>query len=445
VSAPPYSMDTVGSAGGNGEPAVPPVARNAYLSLATRTLAACRPENQVACLLLDIDNFHDVNAFRGHDIGDVVLAVTASRISAVLRDGDGCVRVGDDEFAVVLGDLLGSDHAMLAARRILDRVASPIAVAGQSVAVRGRMGVALAAPETADADALLRDASVALHRAKTARRAVVVYEQGLNRRVRVAVVEQELRAALEQNRVFAHYQPKVQVTTGEVTGVEALARLATADGELMMPGTFIPVAEQSDLITAVTTRILSGALRQCAQWEKADLHLQVAVNVSPRMLTEDDALPDVTEQLLELWGVDPGRLTLEITESLMVDAFERAPDLLRILADSGVRLSIDDFGQGYSSLAYLQSVPARELKIDQAFVRTLDTDAGNRTLVRAMAALGRDFGMEVVAEGVESRAVWDQLAALGCDYGQGHFLSWGLDGVALAEAVAGWRASAPWH
>jgi EAL domain-containing protein (putative c-di-GMP-specific phosphodiesterase class I) len=305
------------------------------------------------------------------------------------------------------------------ARSLRASLAEPLALDGVPVAVEAATGVAFAEEGSQDGGALLRGAEVAMYAAKARHAGVVEYHPDLDTidRERLALVG-ELPRALDQGEIVLHYQPKVDLASGELVGVEALVRWAHPDRGLLGPGEFVALAERTELMRPLTGRVLELAATQAAAWRRAGTPLQVAVNVTMGDLV-DDAFPGEVESLLQRHGLEEGALALEITESSMMSEPERVREVLARLAGLGVTLAVDDFGTGYSSLGYLRELPVPVLKIDRSCVLGMAQGDSGRTIVRATVELAHALGLEVVAEGVETDGVRDELAALGCEVGQG--------------------------
>jgi EAL domain-containing protein (putative c-di-GMP-specific phosphodiesterase class I) len=304
---------------------------------------------------------------------------------------------------------------------------------GFAVAVGGSIGIALYPEHGADADSLLRQADIAMYAAKDARSGCTIYspETDLHSRERLGLLA-DLRQAIDRGDLLVHYQPQIDVRSGELTAVEALVRWPHPTRGLLPPDEFIPLAEQTRLIQPLSRWILAAALRQCAAWRSVGLDLPISVNLSAYDLRDTD-LPDVVSQALATNGVPAENLRIEITESSLMANPPRARDILGRLREQGVQIAIDDFGIGYSSLAYLKSLPVDELKIDRSFVREMATDAGSRAIVRAVIDLADVLGLRVVAEGVEDEATLAALAVLGCDVAQGYHFARALTPGDLAQ------------
>ncbi len=402
---------------------------------------AQRERAPLALLLMDLDRFKEVNDTLGHHYGDALLRQVGDRVRATLRASDTVARLGGDEFAVVL-PATDEDGAATAARSILSALGQPVTVDGHALDIGASIGIALFPQHGDDVPALLRRADVAMYVAKRARTGASVYheEQDQHSAQRLALMT-ALRQALDEDRLRLHYQPLVDLAHGRVTAVEALLRWPHPTQGFIPPDQFIPLAEHTDIIAPLTYWVLDTAIRQCQAWRQAGFHLRVSINLSARVL-HDTTLPDTVRRLLRHYGTAPAQLMLEITESaLMVDPAQALAVLTR-LDRIGVRMAIDDFGAGYSSLSYLKRLPVHEVKIDKSFVLNLDatTNLKDKAIVRSVIAMAQALGLQVVAEGVERRTTWDVLRVLGCDLAQGYYMSRPLP----PSDLEGWLRSSPW-
>jgi len=388
-------------------------------------LAAKRESHPLALLLLDLDQFKDVNDTLGHQSGDLLLQQIGKRLSAAVRQSDTVARLGGDEFAILLPgtDVAG---ATLVARSVLSALEPMVLVDDQTLAVSGSIGLAVSPDHGTDEQTLLRHADIAMYTAKRARSGYSVYAAAADNggADRLALLR-GLRKVLAEGGLAMHYQPLVDFTTGRLTSVEALLRWSHAERGHIPPSEIIALAEQTSMIAPLTYWVLEEALRQCQEWQQThNLQLNMAVNLSVRVL-QDPQLLDTIVGLLGRYAIIPSRLTLEITESSLLVEEVQAVAVLRELAVIGVRLAIDDFGTGYASLDYLRRLPVREVKIDRSFVHGLggSRNLADTAIVRSVIALAKALGLAVVAEGVETQAAWDLLRSLGCDEAQGYFVS----------------------
>ncbi len=392
---------------------------------------------QIALLLLDLDGFKEVNDTFGRPQGDILLRQVSARLRGALRTDDLVARLGGDEFAVVLagGDEAAAVRAAAGVRAALD---SPFSIEEQVLRIDGSIGIALYPNHGTDAATLMRHADVALYAAKRGRRGMAVYhaEEDGHSPKRLALVGQ-LRAAIEGNALTLHYQPQIDLVSGRVRGVEALARWLRPDaaGGVIPPDVFIPLAEKTG---SLTRWALATALHRWSTWRQAGFLLTLSVNLSVWDL-HDASLPDLIAGLLRDYDVPPAWLRLEVTESAMMADPDRAHAVLDRLHRLGVGLAVDDFGAGYSSLAYLKRLPVDELKIDKAFVQALATDRRDAAIVAAAVGLGHALDLRVVAEGVEDVVSLEQLGTLGCDTVQGHHLSPPLE----EDALMRWLRESP--
>lgn len=376
----------------------------------------------LSLLVIDLDRFKEINDTFGHEAGDELLTVMAKRLRAARRESDVVARLSGDEFAVVLPDCAAADAVRVAAF-LREQLMAPVELRDQQVSVTAAVGVATSPRHGRTPGTLLRHADVAMYRAKDALDGVATYraQHDPNSPARLAMVN-ELRAAIEWGGLALHYQPEVELGQGLVVRFEALARWPHADGRMIPPAEFIPLAEQYGLLPSLTRWALRTALRQCAEWNRAGHDVHVAVNLSVLDL-HDQSLVQRVRGELDRAGVTPEHLWLEVTETSIMRDPERARRILGRLREIGVRVAIDDFGTGHSSLAYLRSLPAADVKVDQSFVRGMASQPHDEAIVRAAVQLSHDLGLTVTAEGVEDAMTLDRLRQLGCDHAQGYFIA----------------------
>jgi diguanylate cyclase len=394
--------------------------------------AAQRTDAPVVVMLIDLDRFKDINDTLGHHYGDEVLRQMAERMTRLLDPRDTVARLGGDEFGVLLRSVKSVRAGLDVAVAIRRALAEPFEAQGVSLELGGSVGVAVHPHDGDDVETLMQRADVAMYQAKGGATGVERYslQQDDSSLARLALAA-DLRRALEHSEFIPYFQPKVDLRSGAVRGAEALLRWNHPTQGQVLPDVFIPLAEQTGLIVPVTLQVIAGAVRECAVWRARGHDLSVAVNLSARALVEP-ALPAHVEELCRCWDLPSRARVLEITESMVVDDPGRALPVVERLAELGVGLSIDDFGTGYSSLEYLKTLPVREMKIDRSFVAGMADDPRDVAIVRHSVELGRSLGLRVVAEGVQSAAVRDHLAAMGCDQGQGFFYSRALPSTEFA-------------
>jgi diguanylate cyclase (GGDEF)-like protein len=383
---------------------------------------ARRQGERSAVMIMDLDRFKEVNDTLGHHCGDLLLEEIARRLRGALRESDTVARLGGDEFAVLLPSVPGADAAEHVAMELVAAISESIVVEGLSLDTEASIGIALFPDHGADVTELLQRADVAMYSAKSESLPFAVYgsEQDDYSPERLALVG-GLRRAIEQGELVLDYQPKVDLASGRVVGAEALVRWRHPERGLLPPSEFIPLAEHTTLIKPLTLFVLHRALEQCGRWAADGHTLSVAVNISARNLL-DTEFADGVAASLERWGISADRLELELTETALMGNPVRAREVLRRLGATGVVLSIDDFGVGYTSLNQLKSLPIRVLKIDRSFVINMSTNPADTMIVRSTIDLGHNLGLQVVAEGIENQAVHDALRKLGCDVGQGYHL-----------------------
>jgi diguanylate cyclase len=409
--------------------------RAQFASLLNDAIGEARDGNR-SChvLMMDLDRFKNVNDVMGHSFGDALLRQVAGRLQSQI-DGEPykIARLGGDEFALLMpGTTINEARAV--ADRILKSLERPIALEDQNVDLGAGIGIAGYPAHGSDAEALLSHAEVAMYAAKTGGNEAVVYDPAIDKSSQQSLsLLSELRRAAEENQFRMYVQPKVNLATGKVVGLEALVRWVHPERGMVFPDHFIPFAEQTGFIRTITRWILERAAELGAELAARDIALRISVNLSTRDLL-DQELPAKFADVLERHKLQPAAFCLEITESAIMDDPVRAQQTLEGLHAMGVDLSIDDFGTGYSSLAYLKRLPVQELKIDKSFVLKMERDADDAKIVRSTIDLGHNMGLKVVAEGLENLAVWELLAKMGCDQGQGYYISKPMP----AEQLAGW-------
>ena len=384
--------------------------------------SADRDSTRAAVFVVDLDRFKEVNDTLGHHVGDRLLQEIAGRWREVLRGSDTVARLGGDEFGVVLTRVADADDAVRVAARMREAVEAPLAVDGMVLDVSASIGISLFPEHGQDAETLIQHADAAMYVSKGAQCGAEVYAGASDSDTasRVQLVG-ELRQALEDEQLVLHYQPKLCLRTGQVTSVEALVRWQHPERGLVPPDDFIPLAEQTGLMRPLTLYVMDHALRQVRAWRDAGHRLGVAVNVSPRNL-HDLRFPEDVARLLRQWDLGPSAMELEVTEGAIMADETRSTLVLERLSAMGVKIAIDDFGTGYSSLAYLKRLPVDTIKIDKSFITNLAIDENDAVIARSTIDLGANLGLEIVAEGVETGAALDALAAMGCHVAQGYYV-----------------------
>jgi len=382
------------------------------------------PVPTVALLMIDLDHFKEINDSFGHPTGDWLLQQIGPRLAGMTRSDDLVARLGGDEFAVLL---TGADvgFATTVAQRISSAMAPAFVVEGTSLHVGASIGIALAPDHASDATELMRCADVAMYRAKGAHSDFDIYEPALDDGADRLQLMEDLRTALEEGGLTLHYQPQIDLRDGRIGTIEALLRWPHPIHGLIPPDQFIPLAEESGIMGPLTSFVLERAVAQCAEWRAAGHPVAVAVNLSTTNLL-DTGLPGQIRGLLEAAGLPPSALVLEITESTVMSDLARSKEIIQLLSDAGLLVSIDDFGTGFSSLAYLSDLAVGELKIDRMFTGRLSVDGSDgrdEAIVRSSIELGHSLGLRVVAEGVERADHVDFLASAGCDVAQGYVIS----------------------
>lgn len=388
------------------------------------TTVAARKNQQMAVLFLDLDRFKDVNDSLGHEAGDIMLQQISQRLSQQLRESDTVARIGGDEFVILLQDIVKAEQVATVATKILAAVAKPITIERVEFLPTCSIGISLYPKDGTDSQTLLRNADTAMYRAKEGgKNTFEFYSQGMNETILNRLnIESGLRRAIERNEFVLHYQPQIDVNTGQIVGVEALLRWQPLASQMISPDQFISIAEETGLIIPIGEWVLREACRQAKSWvDEGFPSVSVSVNVSSRQFRTDIAA--TVAAVLKETGCVPEHLTLELTESVLMDSPEAMHETLHKLKQIGVKLAIDDFGTGYSSLSYLRRFPIDSLKIDRAFVSDIVIDADNAAIVKAIIALGNAMNLDVIAEGVETSTQIDMLKVEDCVLMQGYFFS----------------------
>jgi diguanylate cyclase (GGDEF)-like protein len=403
-----------------------------------------RSQTPVAALFIDLDNFKSINDTLGHGAGDELLRAVAARLDGVVRDIDALGRLGGDEFVIVAEGMSLSAGPELIAERLLEALKQPFELKGAEMnRLTVTASVGIAAGDRVSAEELLRDADIAMYRAKwEGKNRYVVFESGMQDAVQSRMeLEMDLRTAFENQEFFLVYQPTFDLQEMTPTGMEALIRWRSPVRGIVQPDDFIPLLEETGLIADVGAWVLREACMQGGVWRRNGFHIGIAVNVSARQLDTDEFVTEVHDALTKS-GLEPGALTIEITETtLMSNADETARRLVAI-KELGVRIAIDDFGTGYSSLAYLQRFPVDALKIDRSFISRVSQDPEGETLIRTLVQLGKSLSIETLAEGIEQSGELTLLKEEHCDSGQGFLFARPLDLAACNSFLQEWIGGA---
>jgi diguanylate cyclase (GGDEF)-like protein/PAS domain S-box-containing protein len=399
--------------------------------------------SQCALLYCDLDFFKSVNDHFGHEVGDRFLVNLCDRIRLCLGPTEMLARLGGDEFVILCREILDQAEALRLARRVLKAVQQPVVVESATLRVEASIGIALSRPGYNSPDELIRDADAAMYKAKEEGRSriAVFDEESRQRAMHQTELAQSLQSALERGELSLVYQPKISLRDGSLTGFEALLRWKSPEHGDVPPSVFVPIAEQSALISSIGLWTLQEACWQFCTWQRRHPHappMSVAINVSMRQMLTDSFVLDV-QRIIEQTGVDPGSVELEVTETAVMANPNRTAHMLGQLKELGVRIALDDFGTGYSSLAYIRRLPIDVIKVDRAFVDGLGREQNDTEIVRLVLALATTLRLQTVAEGIETPESLSELVQLGCDIGQGYLLSEPLD----AESARALLAAAP--
>ena len=413
--------------------------RNMFLGELDHLLARARRQSlPFAVFFIDLDRFKAINDSLGHAAGDQLLRLMAQRLRNTLRESDLVARMGGDEFVVLIeGGTQPADLSMVA-QKLLGAIAEPVTLQGCGLFVTGSIGIAQYPRDGEDAATLLRHADAAMYLAKhRGKNNLQFYTAELaDESARQFALESELRLALNRDELLLHYQPKVDVASGRMVGVEALVRWHHPTRGLVPPGEFITLAEERGLIVPLGRWVMQAACRQIRDWRVSGLSpVPVAVNLSARQFTSETLVGDLVDAMRR-YGVEASAIEVELTESALMAEPERAGEVLHSLSAMGVRLAIDDFGTGYSSLSYLKRFPAKTVKIDRSFIHGLPADKDDVAITQAVIAMAHSLGLTVVAEGVETEAQLAMLRSLGCDEAQGYLLGRPMPAAALALRLA---------
>ncbi len=400
---------------------------------------------KLAILFIDLDRFKVINDSLGHAAGDALLIEIADRLSAISLVNNRIARLGGDEFVITLDGVADREHALLIAQSVLGCFRHPFYLSGQECRVTSSIGIAMYPEDGNDGEALIRNADLAMYRAKEAgKNCIQFFDQAMDvRSIDHLALESCLSHALERQELSLHYQPKRNVFTQKITGVEALLRWNHPTRGSISPAEFIPLAEETGLIVPIGIWVLRKACSQSVAWQREGLPpIPVAVNLSPRQFADESLLKDIDDALADS-GLASEHLQIEITESMVMHNVVKASATLSEIRKRGITIAIDDFGTGYSSMSLMKKFPIDTIKIDRSFVRDIPNDEEDKAITKAIIGMGKALGLKLVAEGVETAAQERSPMAHGCDEIQGYLLSKPVPPEMLVELFADWTADAP--
>ncbi|WP_039013840.1 putative bifunctional diguanylate cyclase/phosphodiesterase [Pseudomonas brassicacearum] len=408
----------------------------------TQAMAQCRRhDRQLAVMFIGLDRFKRINNALGHPVGDEMLKRVARALATVVRESDSVFRYGSDEFVVVLGDVVDPQQTKGVADKLLAAISSPQPIDGHDLTVTASLGISVYPTDGFDAVALIKKAETAMRNVKeTGPNDYRFFTEDMNRRARQQqTIESGLRLGLQRKEFVLHYQPKLDLKSGKVVGVEALVRWDRPDHGLVYPSDFIPVAEDSGLIVPLSQWVLQEACQQACRWQAQGMRpLYLSVNVSAIDFRQRGFVEGIARTLKET-GLAPTQLELEITESVLMQNVDTTVAILKAIKQLGIRLAIDDFGTGYSSLSYLQKFPVDVLKIDQSFVGDLSIDSNDAKLVSTIISLGKSLNLHIIAEGVETLEQLEFLKKHQCEEVQGYYFSKAVEPQAFADWMTEWE------
>ena len=398
---------------------------------------ARRQDSQLAVMFLDMDRFKVINDSLGHLAGDQLLQAVAGRLTTCLRDSDTLARVGGDEFNLLIPDIAGREDAVMIATKIFDQLKQPVQLEGHEVFVSFSIGIALFPQDGASMEVLIKNADMAMYHTKShGKNGYEFFSDNMKGLFQQQLsMENSIRRALDGNQFELFYQPQMEVSSGRICGMEALLRWHHPERGLLLPDDFIPLSEESQLIIRIGNWVLEAACRELRKWIKAGLDdIILAVNISAAQLEQQGFVKGILETLSR-YGVPGNCLELEITENVLMHDMDKAVSKLRKLAAHGVRVAVDDFGVGYSSLGYLKSLPLNTLKIDRSFISEIRSSQDRNSIVTAIIAMARELNLEIVAEGVENQGQMDYLRALNCCKAQGYLLGYPVSAKEARQAL----------
>ena len=385
-------------------------------------LISLREKKMFALIMMDLDQFKVINDTLGHHSGDLVLQEVAVRLQNVLRGSDTVARLGGDEFAILLTTISGRDGVVIATQKILETIRQPLKLENRTLHIGISLGIVLFPEHGDSAEKLMRRADVAMYSAKRGRSGFSIYDAKLDiESEKLGFLQNDLQAAIEQNQFVLHYQPKIDLVSNRICGVEALIRWQHPEEGLIFPDSFIPILEQNGLIKPLTRNVLKMALQQLTKWQQQGVTLPIAINISAVNL-QDPSFPDQVLEIMRNFSVPASLLEMEITETALMQDPLRAIETVKKLCKIGIVISIDDFGTGYSSMAYLKKLVVAKIKVDKSFVIDMIKNENDNIIVRSTIDLAHNLGLTVVAEGVETQEAFDRLKSLGCDTAQGYHM-----------------------
>jgi diguanylate cyclase (GGDEF)-like protein len=397
-------------------------------------------DNFFALYLLDLNRFKDINDSLGHQSGDLVIREVARRLSRIAPSPHTLARLDGDEFAILNPLVKNKEDSERYANHVLETLEQPLALKGYSLDTSATLGISFYPQHGTEADILIQHADIAMYTAKKSKKDFVVFDASMqSEQLNHLSMRGDLRNAIEAGNMEVFYQPKINMQSGHIYGVEALARWIHPERGPVSPALFIPIAEQTGLIHPLTGLVMNISLNQAASWRQQQRDIGVAINLSVRSL-HDPHLPERIQVLLETWDIPANQVTLEITESAIMADPGKALEVLTELAEMGTHVSIDDYGTGYSSLSYLKRLPVSEIKIDRSFVGDMINNDNDSVIVRATIDMAHDLGLKVTAEGVEDQQTWDKLAEFGCDNAQGFYMGKPQN----AEELNRWFCESKW-
>jgi diguanylate cyclase (GGDEF)-like protein len=389
---------------------------------------------------LGIDRFQPINEVLGHTTGDEVLAMVGRRLTGLIDGRGEAAHIGGSVFALLCPNPDRAINALGMARSIHSCLEQPLQLQQLSVDAEASIGIASSPDHGRSAEELLRHAQIAMQAARDKQIMIAVYDDDLDYyRLEHLTLASELRRAIDADELVVHYQPKIDIASQRIIGVEALIRWQHPQRGMIPPDMFIPMAEETGIIHPFTAWLINEVCRQLRSWQDQGIDLTAAINLAPRNLLEAD-LPEQLQQAFARWRIRPDQMMMEITERGLISEQQRAMQNLHALHDLGIAISIDDFGTGYSSLAYLKDLPVDELKIDKSFIDSMQSDARSLTIVQMVIQMGHYLGFEVIAEGVESASEWQRLELLSCDRAQGFYMGRPMPSQQLEQ----WLAESPW-